>query len=716
MNVEPSEVGFTLAKPYNVFIAPNKLKELGDLQDGLVTLEFENKTVTSRAISFDDWRMYNEAHALFYLIASLLPKYDLPSNIKIELGRFFKENEILIDSFNELEDYLFSIQNLTNQMYNGKEILIGGGLLELLLKGKRDVDNLIETPIFELDLPTIEELFNNSFEKPKSIVPFRGRIIELDKVFFCTKQYLLPDKLLERIKDKIDEVRYFMLDGDYSFNVGFSAHGPIPNEKPLEGELYYVPKESAVFEPLLFGSIFGEKMPDFEDFFDIVKTLLGDYFDVKRESKNKVLVGADGSEIVFFYYPEEIYYQLNHFFWEELKESFNEFLNIIVSKIAEKMNTSTEFTEPEYFYGVNEAVVSEEWVFDTSAIYLQNYESILDFFMANEVMYQKTIVIPEIVLYEINLAKEHKKRLSDKGVHNLAILRKLEEYGFIYMEIRENEPLFTSTSLAKGDTSPRIDMDILRSVDKGSALVSRDIRLLELAYFKGRYIINPDEIIGSDNPFALERWREKILDFIEDKKPERDVISFLIRQITSFVADIGHTQRFNTKELNRRAKNIINRMKRSGEIYETRENRKKLLLKSKEVKIVLDKSILVERKFMVKKEGITEIDPNTLENIKKAAKLSDDVMPWCNVIVPKSLIRYSFEMEQELLEHLDRLTKIWNGRYTTHDGYFYQEYVDLNVIREDSLKICESEKAILITENKPYAKYAKLRGVTVAQR
>jgi len=82
-------------------------------------------------------------------------------------------------------------------------------------------------------------------------------------------------------------------------------------------------------------------------------------------------------------------------------------------------------------------------------------------------IYHFRIIIPDVVLYEINLAKDNKPSLCKKRLKNLEILHIFSESGFINPKLKTELKYLPSPSI-KG-VSPNTDIDILRSVEKERA-------------------------------------------------------------------------------------------------------------------------------------------------------------------------------------------------------------------------------------------------------
>lgn len=728
VRINKNDVGVTFGNPYIVFISKDILRKIGIKKEDIVKLEFKgNRYIISKAkeiTEFFNKEYIKDVHALFYAICYNFD--DIPNELKEVVKEYIdKDSSLLIDKPEQLDSYLSKLRNFLNEKFwKGKKIIIGCGFFELFLKGKRDIENLIKTPLFQIDKPTFSSLIKGKYEIPISISKYDGKVISPTKVYFCSEDTLPTGIYKKDVIESIKNIEIFMPEGDYIIPSIFTVHGPLlirPKSKSLENIVYKIKPKSVELVAFWFSAIKPGVNPVI--LYEIVKKMEKKYKFKTYQEDNMIIIEKGIAKIFFTYLPnkDKVIIQFSHFLEEERKKIISLIKKEIIPKIEAKIDRKLTFEEPIH-YEMRYELQGSKWVLDTNVIYLEDLESILDFFIPNPILYNKTIVVPECVLYEINRKKDEKLSLHQKGIDNLSLLSVLSDWNFIKLEFPKSDQIFLACEkesivnvegVSKIKTSSAIiDSIILRHVDDQSTLVTRDQSLGVIALCTGKKAINPDAFIYDYN---IEKYKKEVIlelkkEIYQEVKSKELTYKDLINFVQRLLKEKGIFVE-NPKERKEEAEKFVKKMIKNGELIEIVSDDRVIYKKSEKRKVVFYFDLIQSiKKYIIKKKKEYYFKLDFLQKMRKRLGLSIDTLPKLEIILPKSLLLYAYQRNKRLYENIKILKNIKNSTLKWRE-IFNVIQPTKKLVEEELFKVCEEENCWLLTTKKEVEEIAKLRDI-----
>lgn len=729
IKIDKDKIGITFGYPYIVFISDKMWGQLGLKDEDIVQMNFGGEIVVAKAKNLGEFDYRKDIHALFYAIFHNFGK--IPDELEKVIEDHISGEALLIHTPDQLCDFVDKIQGFLNEnFWDDKEILVGCGFFEIFLKGGRELENIVNTPLFQIDKPTFDILMKRHYPSPDKISKYRGKVITPEKVYFCSTEQLLSgvwkDKAIEEIKNQ-----EIFTAGDYMIPSPVTVHGPLVYDADLndEEEMVYRIKPESV--ELLASSV-GSIRPTVT--LDVLHKILAK---LAKESGFEIEKASDGVKLIkgnelFFFTPvqDEILFQPTHI-PAERRDFVTSLIEQFIQEAQKQIGKNLEFSQPIY-YELEPEMQSNKWILDTCVVCLhENVESILDLVIPIPFFYRSSFIIPEAVLYEVNRKKEEKQLLCEKGVNNLELLKILADLGFFELAFPKSEAIFLSSggqiirevgeSIRSRLPSALVDFIVLRHVDDKSTFVTKDRELEKLAGTMGKRVLNAEDYIPAyyKDIQIYERYRDEFKKAIYGKidSGKRTTLNDLVEAAEEFLRaretkEEGYTGRKRSQEIRKIANRIINKMVKVGELIEVTTKDGLSWEKSSIKQVLLDWAMLEKiQPYLRKDRGYFYFSPNLLEKVRKRGGLAKDVIPTLEVAIPKAFITYAFSHNNsEIIEGVEILKKVKNGRFKWIDTPQVSE-LSQDLLRETAFKLCEEDHRILISTDDRILRVARLRDI-----
>lgn len=664
----------SFSHPNSIFIDDTVLQQKEITAGEPVKLEFEDGgKASAKAEPLSNFDIMDENHALFFSIPDLFG--DLPPNLEFFEKSFETKGEELspraeidLTEPSVFESYInminYSAQHI---IFEESEIVVGYSILaaalsrEPLYQGEIISNQLVNCPkdLFikglEGDVPEVE-----------SISRFTGQIIELSELFFCTNKISLEGNLLEKSREKIVDVKYFMpMDFILPTEVG-TPHGPISKNIDEAAERVNTSDGEGIepHEVLLRASYDNVKMTsvsngsihshdrDKKDFLEgdlteFLSTVGQDWEEIEsidshvEEEGKYTSVEFPSFTINIEYSNHQIPFEIVHAYGDEI-ETANEFIRDICIAID----------DDSFHYNIRQSdpplpARKECWTFDTNSIYRQKpgkkYNSIDEFLIHAEHIYQKKVRVPTEVLAEINRHKDEggrKKRLASQGMDNIEVLVGAHNFGLIEIEFGELPNKFDNRYRSGAGIT---DFAILSDVPEDGLLISNDQNLLSFAsWFQIPRVDIEDLSEISDNEYE-EEVRQIIIDFVEGGPIEPE---FLLDKSLEKANQLDITSEMASKVEESDIKSILRDLENEGDIIKTLIDGETNYVSSKTKEIVPTYSVLMGLANSID-SGSNIIGYETLEDFRTAiGGLSTTTLPDLILKIPEEYIYRAEEHNQ----------------------------------------------------------------------
>jgi len=729
-------VGITFSYPYTVFVTDDLWDELG-LKEDIVQMHFGDRMIVAKTKLLNEFDFKKDVHGIFYAIFHNFTM--IPPELRGVIKSHISGRTLLTDTPEQLGSFIDKIyQFLKQNFWDDKKILIGCGFFEIFLKGTRELGSMVNTPLFQIDKPTFDTLIKGNYQSPDKISKYKGKIVTPEKVYFCSERHLLSDIWKDKAIEEIKEQEIFIPGGDYLIPSPITIHGPLIYHHPSNGEeeiVYKINKpESVEFLASALGSIKPTLKMDI--LYKILEGLAKEYgFNIEQVPDRVRL--EKGNELLFFTpFESEILFQPTHIL-DERKGIVTSLVQKFLRKAEKLTGKKFEFSEPIY-YELMPEVRSRKWVLDTCVIYLhENVKSILNFIIPGPFFYQSSFIVPEAVLYEINRKKDEKPSLCTKGINNLELLKILADTGFIELDFPKSEFTFLSSQgqIMKESSenikfrlpSAVIDFIILRHVDEEITFITKDKVLEKLAGIMGKKVLNVENYIVPEyqDIEIYELCRKEFKEIVYQKIDSQKRVTFndLVGSIEDFLKVTEAGEEFTDKnkekkrrdeetKRRRRAKNIVNKIARGGDIIKVPMEDGLMWKKSSIKEVVLDSDVVEEIQLYLKKEnGNFYFTPDFLEKVRKKSGLAKDVMPTLEVALPKTLITYAYRNKKNrIIKGIEIIKAVKNAMFKWVEIPQIAELSE-GLLKESLFRLCEEGNRILISKNEEIGRIARLRDI-----
>lgn len=730
-------VGVAYSDPYGVYLPSRYFDELGLNAGDPIKLVFqvkgEEKEIVAKAQEQDVFNdpesaihpfLKKELHALFYGVARIID--ELPEEFEDAFGRFQGEqpNEIEIDELEELADYL---EELTANVvrFDEDQIIVGCGFFELFLKDVRATEHeqTVKTPLFQIDKPTFKELLNLQLPQLTHLEPYDKEIGRPEPVYFCTEYFEATDKQKKHLSEKIAEQELFHKTGDYILPHHYiTAHGPLPTDHLGEQpDVIEITPEAIEFTAAQFGQIHPVD-DDAELDFDQIAPVLKNLFDqettttqISREH-DRIAFHIDNIRLTFYILEDQLHYSYLHIIDQDTIDAIEEALTTLPDHLQNELSIQAVKLPT----GTKELVGNvdrETWVLDTSALYHEipgrGPSSLMHFLLPNTNLYGKRIKVPWQVLAEINRHKDEGTALqtaSEQGVENLRILRLLQNYEFLELDIGEVPgDLDTSIMPETGAT----DLAILAATREAddAVLLTRDELLINLC----KVSETPVEHIEFLTTLQPEEDERDLFEEVEQELLEPQKRDKLVDRIGDRLRMKAETRDFPshpTEEgFNENARDMLDNWLNERFVITYPVKGTFYVAQSTVVDVVPSFNLLKEIPKYIESEDGKYLNRTFIEAMQRAARLSSNVFPWVHFHIPEEFVHTAMEEtakrdEDGILITLYQLEQLENADYSSLPLITEEDNPNLEKIAVRAAK--ESESRLICLEDEAVTRLARL--------
>jgi len=512
----------SLAHPYQILATDECLSQIGLKDKDIVELEIEHKnrdvSVEAPIISLDNFDRDKELHALTYGLTKLYPNY--PENIEKKLGNFTKDSsdeDLSIYTKDAFSDYLDQIKNIVQQKNRKADILIGVGIASLGVDIDDDPENnsTINIPGYTSTSSELRDVLSDDSPILIDMREYDGDIASPDQIIFRIDANISESEK-SQINKRIKDMKYIDLNVLYYPSGKYNITGGQTFESG--SRVVNVEESDVVISTTgVTGCIFNGPQYEFDDIANMMEKsefsidIEGDSYDVTKDidyENERILLSINSFTLPLVYhgagiliiYPEEIE-SLDNF-----SEGIFEFLSNELEGLDHGRHSIDENSPPQ----------SESWIIDTNAVYHQiindDASSILKTFLPNLQLYDRDIILPWPVLYEINKHKDSSDSgpppsVQEIGIDNLKTLKSLGENGFINLDVR-SVPKDIKTKVSESHVA---DLHILQKAQSSDAvLLSGDKRLREISRISDTEVVDIHEYaVVEDVPdLSSEIWEQ----------------------------------------------------------------------------------------------------------------------------------------------------------------------------------------------------------------
>lgn len=723
------EVAVAYSDPYGVYLPQEILSEIGADPGAPVRLVFEEDEgeteIIAKAREQDVMRsddevhpfLEQEVHALFYGIANIID--DLPSGFENSFSQFQGDQptEIEIDELQDLAAYLNELAtNVTR--FTQEHVIVGCGFFELFLKGERDTEHTVQTPLFQIDTPTFKELLNGQFPPLTRIEPYEGDIGEPDTVYFCTEYFAASDQQKERLREAIAEYEFVSPAGDYVVPHHYlTAHGPLPTENLQdEPSIIRVTPDTIEFTAAQFGAILpadGETVFDFDQVSPIITDVF-DQDDIKIDRSpedNQITLHTSDIRITFYVFDTELRYSYLHVTDSDTIAAIEEALNALPQLLDEQLGIETIKT-PTDTNELAENVDRDTWILDTNALYHeipgQGPSSIMHLFFPHLNLYGKQIVVPWQVLAEINRHKDERTALqtaSEQGIENLRIFRLLDEYGFIDLDIGPIPTEFDSSIVPETGATDLAILAAATAADDG-ILLTRDERLIDLCTIMETPVEHVEFLTSLQPEEDDYELFADVTQELEEPQTRDDLLAYVDErvQMRNEEREYGEAQVEDAQEM-------LQTWRDEREIIPYRVDNTVYMAQAATVDIVPSYSLL--RNLAEYIDSDLHLTEGFLEAMQGSAQLPSEKYPWVHFHIPEEYVYQAMQEASKEDEEQSTLTTLYQVEQLENADYSSIPLVLDEVRNPDLEKVAvraakEAECSLVCLEDESIRRLARL--------
>jgi rRNA-processing protein FCF1 len=729
--------GFCFSNPYQVYVSEELLDDI-EVDEGEVgELNFlcgrDSREFYAEINRLEDFDQNKEIHALFYALTTNKPnefKSGLP-----EFDEFVSDDgeEWEIYTQDHLRGFLSTIGRVVRRKVTDNNLILGASVCEFI--EDRESEKGIKTPFFKIDKEPFVEYIQGNTPDVYEISEHNERIHKPEQVYFMSLEGKVPDDKKEQVVSKISESKYIDLSIRRSFiEQGYNIYGPGLDESVISdsiGRVVEIDSETIEIvdekarslelsnsqDPFEFEKIvsvldqlkWGKKEEGEDNAEDLEYTTHGEY--------NLIYVSLGPFIVTIFVQDKEVLF-LYHAEVSQIEDNVTDIMKSIENNIDKEMITTT-IGDIEH----EKKLGAQKWTLDTNSIYHQisndKASSILYTFIPTDELFNSEIIVPWVVLYEINSHKntdDAGATVRQQGTENLEILSILDDYDFIDLQIEDvpsqvNGNVQSSAisdmhilSTAQSENSGLFTSDgELRRIANAAEVQAIDIR--EYATFEPE--TEPHQSIWEnieDDFSSGPIKREALVDLIVQKSREEIARSFSIKQ-TSKV------------DLREQAQDLIHQWVEKEMIVPFVDNSSILYADTQRYDIVPTYDLISHIPNNVEKhKGINYLNGTFLEKMRRRYGMPSNKRPILNFCVPES---YVLKAQQECssgkiegtLKALLHLDSIQNSQY---------ESISINNasssnVEDDAIDTAKERDSLLLCRDgdENIDKLSGLLGVTV---
>lgn len=524
--------------PYKIQI-PSAVQKQLHLYDGdIAELEFEVGTDTNivygEVVDIDE-SYFGWDSPEFH--ARITGCYQTGSGIKDSDCEIFEDLPIRSDgkldfkTFNDVRGFFININDQLSSSLKSSPIMIGCGLLEIA-SDKRVAGNLISTPQFNLERNDFIDYLTGNPPELTNISLYDGEVGSPDEVYFTYYgQDLSTTELQKSARDQILEQQYYQSDWNYALPGFQSIVGPTTVAETTE--LIEISEESLSLIPglkqeIAIGPSGGRETPpqltaeDVEEAIENANPRFSNLATQNRYSdESKALpTRIDNGSLVLIFDQVTVAITVDddQLVWEYPSEIDNviEIKKGINNIISDQLDLNLDKSDPET--PNSPRVTQDNWVIDTNVLYHDHTgnepTSIVHSIFSHRFLYDSTIHLPWVVLYELNKHPDRgsaSKSVNEQGFENLKSLNLLDEIEFLSVDY-QRFPDDITTDVGLGDIA---DFYILKYAEEIDAhLISGDQSLLEITNATDIFSLNIGHLSTSSSPSEDDKVKSDVIEQI----------------------------------------------------------------------------------------------------------------------------------------------------------------------------------------------------------
>ncbi|WP_411964107.1 hypothetical protein [Haloferax sp. YSMS24] len=656
------------SEPSNVYISESCIDKFGLSQSEYCELTYSVRgrpqPQVTKFKSINEFSPETELHHLFYEINNSFPNLD--SRVVDFFDHFYEDesDDLNIYSPSALNSFLDNLSNYRENLQQKADILIGTELLRSYNREIEDPTQVVITPSSRRSASVTREFLAGRFRRLIELKPFEGEVRTPDVVYF-TRQATIPEEIEERIREKICDIEIFDSRHIYSIHDGVTVFGPSAPSgddtsaiRVTEGNLQLVVNNVQTLT--LTERIVTDDMPS-EDIdsksinFEQIDNLISEMSieippDGERDSEPVEL------QINMFSHPKVGHI---HFEFSQLTVTFlahnnnilwiypnsipvvDKFVGLITELIIDEFNFTVEKKDTQKITG-EPPIQGDEYVFDTNALYhqigSQKPTNILHTVIPNPSLYDSTISVPWIVLYEINKHKDRgsaSPKAQKQGIDNLLTLKALSEFGLIELDV-QSAPEDSSGQISESDVA---DIQLLGFVQSRDAiLITGDKRLREVAEIGNTKLIDINEYAVVEQEVSLSQSvREEILHRIGDELHTADEI---LDEIKTELTKITRESKGDSSH-QKPPETYLKRWVSNNDIipfYDPEEDELSYTQSTSYDIVPTQDTVRRLCESIEKHDGAKYLNKSSLEKLKDVVNMSEPGFPWVTFRLPVSTI------------------------------------------------------------------------------
>lgn len=657
----------SFGNPFEVYLSQDLLDE-NELEIGdPAYLEFDTDSdrsaISAKVDCIENFETEREIQSLFYLASNNYSEiidhldYEFPEYNEVDTQIPFSNSQSIdINNADQLNEFLDCIEAI-QEIIHGHDIVIGIGLLDRVDPVDYSKEESVDTPLVSTNIPSINEKLDGDCPGLIEIDSPSSSMISQSEVYFCTNRWKLSEKQIERVKNQIADIEYFIT--YYNYQLPFyhtSNHGPLPIGFPDDSTLLRVSKDDIVLgnvDFLHFETENQSKSFNFEQIGEISLDYFNDAEIFLREDESEIRIQFNPvQKLILYIESDELNVDVMHDIDAvgiDVNKKLDEFIEYLENEIGKSIE------KEDWTYRVPESTDIDKWVFDTNSIYSQvkgeDSTSIFQFVAQVEALHKKDVKIPWISLAEIN---KHKRggvppSVSEQGIENLKMLQKFSEVGLINLEVEDIPKEIALDELNYGELA---DMRILSGIRENEVLQTHDKRLKELSNIYGVAAGDITNLGGE----SQDRSSERLWDSIKEQLESGPVLeSEVVQNVVS-----SESLESETQPSREDVESIVQEYdKRADVILAPNTEDEAMVTLAEEVDVVATFSLLKE---LGRRSSQNRIPMEDLESIRQAiGGLGKNKRPYLNFHIPDEYVYNSDD-----LDYKSPLYKIASARNINH--------------------------------------------------
>lgn len=669
------EVSFS--KPHRVFLSDEKMEELEITVGDPVEVDFDkfDTPVVAKCSNVSELNHNEETHALFFLIhycidelsevhGDLFEPFTETSNYSNpEFGDFLKTKS-------GMRMYLSRIHHFNKYRFSDCDVIIGCGIADILARKNLDKPREISSPFSQHTISVVHQALTGKLADPTELSLYSGSLRTPSNMYICTYNYNPTKEQKENLKEHVISDKYIIPYYNYEYQHGtLPAHGPMldSDEEISEEDVIIATNDNIKFirSRNIIVNILQDTSYGVQDLHGYLKEEFESDGEIEfeieyREKRNQIYLDLNTLGSIQVNQTDDGYhFKVNHPQDDDIRD-IEGLVRQITLDLEEKLDAELETSmNPRTPMS---PVTNDTWVMDTNSIYRQkpweSYNSISEFLLSNSIIFGKEIHIPWNVLCEINRHKDANssktQSASDQGLENLNILKILDDYNLIDVQI-ESIPDAIDNSIIKNTGAT--DLKITNTVPEDGVLLTDDNHLLELGNIIDVETASMDDISGFSKRESEDPYWLSLHETLSNEGPIE--VSKTIENLEEL--EIKEERNIVEKEPDQ----VLHEKLSSREIIKYTENDAVHIALTETIPVIPTFSLINDIQRRTRDiNGDTYITGNALESIRSAiGGLPKTHRPFLRLIIPSEYVFRTSEVQQ--IDSLEQIRHISNCDFET---------------------------------------------------